>query len=136
MTFEILQRSSTKTEGIVILNEDNVARFLNTTRGAQELPEGLIQRNDNTFVAFEVKNQGEPNIGNALQKFIHTDRLAEQNGKIIGRFDLFLNSNKFRNFTDKRFSVSSGGFLHEEGVLYKVNDKLPVNVIFRDLVEP
>jgi hypothetical protein len=129
---EILNRASTKTNGLTIVGEDDLAAALRVNRNDFKLPEGIIQRNDGRFTAFEVKNQNVPDISGAVAKFEAIAPLAENAKLPIGRFDIFIPT-RYTRFDDALFGISKRGLLTYEGSLYKIQGR-PINVIKRDLV--
>ena len=130
---EILQRSSTKTDGTRVLGEDQLAKFFGVNVNDIKLPEGLIQRNDGRFVAFEVKNEPEVDIGHVIKKFQSITALSQEKGLQLGRLDLFVSADKFKGFFDKMYAIDKGLLTHA-GEPVKING-LAVRVIARDLVE-
>ena len=127
---EIAQRGSTKTEGQFFFGKENIARRFEIGENEAKLPEGLIERNDGMFVAFEVKNQRSPDVGNAVGTFEDTVRLARQNNMEMGRLDFFISS-RFEGFNDANYSIGNV-FLQFQGQPVTIGG-LKVNVIIKDL---
>ena len=131
----------------VLGEEDLRTLFLEEIEANEQppLPEGIIQRKDGKFIAFEVKNSKEPDISNAIASFKSIITLAKKTTfkdtpKIqIGRLELFV-PKKFTVFKDKSFSVDNLGYLtYSESMVeglpfnrFKI-EGLPIKVIKREL---
>ncbi len=114
-------------------SKEDIAQRFGIADNAAKLPEGLIQRNDGMFVAFEVKNQRFPDVANAVGTFEDTVRLARQNNMEIGRLDFFVSSS-YEGFSDASYSVMNG-ILCFQGNPVTIGG-LHVNVIPRVLPVP
>jgi hypothetical protein len=135
---EAMLKSSIPAGGnsLKLFGERAIARFFGVKLRSARLPESLLQRNDGKFLAVEVKNQNEPNVGETVAKFRSANQLVTRRfGRFqMGRFELYVKKG-FRAFDDKSYTVGRDGKLLFNGTPQEI-DGVPIFVIERDLGPP
>jgi hypothetical protein len=131
---EIMNRRSIKKNGLLIVKEVNIGKFFGFKESnLPKLPEALIEKQNGTFIAVEVKNQITPDIDGTLSKFRRTAELMKGKEKQVSEFHLYLNKDKFEGQLRGTYSIGKGNFLFDNGRIVQVDQK-PVQIRFTDFV--
>jgi hypothetical protein len=129
---DVLERISTKKDGVIRIKEDNVAKFYRGNENVGNWPEAIVEKRNGTLVGIEVKNQFEPDIGNAIKKFENISNLSKaekaNNSKSFGakqfsEFILYVNKDKFRKFNDTNYTIGKGNILLLNGKPRSIDGK-------------
>jgi len=134
---ELINRRSIKKNGLMLIKEKNIGKFFGyEEKSLPSLPEALIEKQNGSLIAVEVKNKVSPNIdgkNGVLPKFREISRLVKESnlGKRISEFHLYINKDKFEGQLRGTFSIGKGNFLFEDGKILQI-DGVPVQIRFTD----
>ena len=124
---DVLERASTKKDGIIQITEKKVPQFFGGNQNIGNWPEAIIEKRNGTLVAVEVKNQVTPEISNALNKFENMVTVSKNSiagtGKKFSEFILYLNRDSFTRFDDGLYSVGKGNILFFNGKPHQIDGK-------------
>ena len=133
---DILERASTKKDGIIRITEKKVAQLFKGNQNKGNWPEAIVEKRNGTLVAIEVKNQVNVEIANAVDKFENLAKVSNDPqtgiGKKFSEFILYLNRDKFFSFKERSYSVGKGNILFFEGKPFQVDGKT-IQIKYSDL---
>ncbi|MFN9433819.1 MAG: RHS repeat domain-containing protein [Planctomycetota bacterium] len=125
-------RSTVRQNGRHIVGEDDILKFLyGKVVPGKKAPEALLEAVDG-YRGIEVKNQINPDVGHAMQKFESVASALKEKGLAAEGFDLVVSKSKFAGFSDRNYAIGAGSSLTYLGRNVVINGA-PVTVLVVDL---